>query len=392
MQVVRLSRKGRPRTVVEKAIEAVLAIRLTLSLSKEQVLGLYAAYAPFGGNTVGLDAAAWRYFGRDARQLSWAETADARRLPERAVARPPREEPRPSPREAEPPPGGAAGAGGDRRDDRRPREARATAARAGAGPHARPAPRRAAAARAGSAALPRRGREPLGAHDAPQARPGAGGGDRGPPPARPRRERRLERGRARPRRPDRRGARLRRQPVAPAGERRARRARGRGPRGTQHGQHPEAAALRVDAGGGGGAPGPARPRRPHPHRLVPPRELRPGVLGGGPRRPGARAVVERPRRPDAARARRRAVRRRAATPGGHDAHPPRRPLRPGPHPRRGGGHALGRDRGLCRRRPLGAGGDAGPRARGLLRADRHPEGPRSARSRGPRPSPPRRAT
>ena len=132
MQVVRLSRKGRPRTLVEKAIEAVLALRLTLSLSKEQVLGLYAAYAPFGGNTVGLDAAAWRYFGRDARQLSWAETRDARRAPERPLPRPPRPQPRPPPREAEPPPRGAARARRDRRDDRRPREARAAAARAGA--------------------------------------------------------------------------------------------------------------------------------------------------------------------------------------------------------------------------------------------------------------------
>ena len=81
MQVVRLSRRGRPRTLAEKAREAVLALRLTLSLSKAQVLGLYAAYAPFGGNTVGLDAAAWRYFGRDARQLSWAETATLAVLP-----------------------------------------------------------------------------------------------------------------------------------------------------------------------------------------------------------------------------------------------------------------------------------------------------------------------
>ncbi len=81
MQVVRLSRKGRPRTLAEKSIETVLALRLTLSLSKAQVLGLYAAYAPYGGNTVGLDAAAWRYFGREARQLSWAETATLAVLP-----------------------------------------------------------------------------------------------------------------------------------------------------------------------------------------------------------------------------------------------------------------------------------------------------------------------
>ncbi len=81
MQVVRLSRKGRPRTFAEKAVEAVLALRLSLSLSKDQVLGLYAAYAPFGGNTVGLDAAAWRYFGREAERLSWAETATLAVLP-----------------------------------------------------------------------------------------------------------------------------------------------------------------------------------------------------------------------------------------------------------------------------------------------------------------------
>lgn len=81
MQVVRLARKGRPRTLPEKAIESVLALRLTLSLSKRQVLGLYAAYAPFGGNTVGLDAAAWRYFGREAARLSWAETATLAVLP-----------------------------------------------------------------------------------------------------------------------------------------------------------------------------------------------------------------------------------------------------------------------------------------------------------------------
>ena len=54
MQVVRLARHGKPRTYREKVVEVVLALRLSLALSKEQVLALYAAYAPFGGNTVGL--------------------------------------------------------------------------------------------------------------------------------------------------------------------------------------------------------------------------------------------------------------------------------------------------------------------------------------------------
>ncbi len=81
MQVVRLSRKGQPRTLIEKAIEAALAVRLEMSLTKAEILALWAAYAPMGGNTVGLDAAAWRYFGHDAQQLSWAEAATLAVLP-----------------------------------------------------------------------------------------------------------------------------------------------------------------------------------------------------------------------------------------------------------------------------------------------------------------------
>jgi penicillin-binding protein 1C len=81
MQVVRLSRRDRSRSCLEKAIEAVLALRLELGRSKAQILALYAAYAPMGGNTVGLDAAAWRYFGHDASRLSWGETATLAVLP-----------------------------------------------------------------------------------------------------------------------------------------------------------------------------------------------------------------------------------------------------------------------------------------------------------------------
>ncbi len=81
MQVVRLSRHGRPRTIREKTVECLLALRLELSHSKDEILRLYAGYAPFGGNIVGLEAAAWRYFGRSARDLSWAEAATLAVLP-----------------------------------------------------------------------------------------------------------------------------------------------------------------------------------------------------------------------------------------------------------------------------------------------------------------------
>ena len=81
MQVIRLSRGNQPRTVREKLLEMVLALRLDAYRSKDDILALYAAHAPFGGNVVGLEAAAWRYFGRSADELSWAESAMLAVLP-----------------------------------------------------------------------------------------------------------------------------------------------------------------------------------------------------------------------------------------------------------------------------------------------------------------------
>jgi penicillin-binding protein 1C len=81
MQVIRLSRKGKSRTVIEKMIESVLATRLELKYSKEEVLALYASHAPFGGNVVGLEAACWRYFACEPKELSWAEAAMLAVLP-----------------------------------------------------------------------------------------------------------------------------------------------------------------------------------------------------------------------------------------------------------------------------------------------------------------------
>ncbi len=81
MQVVRLARRNRHRTYLEKGLEMVMALRLELTHSKRDILRLYASHAPFGGNVVGLDAAAWRYFARDASQLSWAEAATLAVLP-----------------------------------------------------------------------------------------------------------------------------------------------------------------------------------------------------------------------------------------------------------------------------------------------------------------------
>ncbi|MET4142641.1 penicillin-binding protein 1C [Pedobacter sp. UYP1] len=80
MQTIRLSRR-QDRTIAQKLFEILLAIRLEVRSSKQEILRLYAANAPFGSNVVGLEAAAWRYFGRSPQSLSWGEMATLAVLP-----------------------------------------------------------------------------------------------------------------------------------------------------------------------------------------------------------------------------------------------------------------------------------------------------------------------
>lgn len=81
MQTIRLARKNKPRTIYQKVIEIIWATRLEWRYSKREILKLYAAHAPYGGNVVGLQAAAWRYYGRSPQQLSWGETCALAVLP-----------------------------------------------------------------------------------------------------------------------------------------------------------------------------------------------------------------------------------------------------------------------------------------------------------------------
>ena len=76
-----MSRDNPPRTYAEKLWEVILAMRLELHYSKGSILNMYAANAPFGGNVVGIDAAAWRYFHTTPDELSWAEAATLAVLP-----------------------------------------------------------------------------------------------------------------------------------------------------------------------------------------------------------------------------------------------------------------------------------------------------------------------
>ena len=80
MQVIRLHRKQK-RTFPEKIIELFKSISLNLIYSKQEILALYTSNAPFGGNVVGLEAACWRYYGRNSSNLSWGEAATLAVLP-----------------------------------------------------------------------------------------------------------------------------------------------------------------------------------------------------------------------------------------------------------------------------------------------------------------------
>lgn len=81
MQVARMVRTGSKRTISNKLIEILSALKLELLYSKRSIISLYAINAPYGGNMVGIDAASWRYFGHGASHLSWAEAATLGVLP-----------------------------------------------------------------------------------------------------------------------------------------------------------------------------------------------------------------------------------------------------------------------------------------------------------------------
>jgi len=81
MQVARISRGNRERTYREKTFEMLSAIKLEIFRSKKRIFFMYAANAPYGGNTVGLEAAAWRYTGKSPADLTWAEAATLAILP-----------------------------------------------------------------------------------------------------------------------------------------------------------------------------------------------------------------------------------------------------------------------------------------------------------------------
>ena len=88
MQLVRML-EPRPRTLRSKAIEALRAVQLELRLSKDEVLEAYLAFAPYGRNLEGIEAASWAYFGHGAGDLAPEEIAALLAVPQRPAQRHP---------------------------------------------------------------------------------------------------------------------------------------------------------------------------------------------------------------------------------------------------------------------------------------------------------------
>jgi len=94
MQVARLVQGGSTRQAESKLKQIVHARALEQKLDKSQILSLYLALAPYGGNLEGIRAATLAYFGKEPRRLTIAEAALLVALPQSPEARRPDRDPR----------------------------------------------------------------------------------------------------------------------------------------------------------------------------------------------------------------------------------------------------------------------------------------------------------
>ena len=89
MQVARLLEEGGTGRWAPKLRQARLALALERRLSKAEILNLYLALAPYGGNLEGVRAASLAYFGKEPRRLTAAQSALLIALPQSPETRRP---------------------------------------------------------------------------------------------------------------------------------------------------------------------------------------------------------------------------------------------------------------------------------------------------------------
>lgn len=72
---------SREKTFIRKAKEAILAIKIEQSFSKDEILDMYLNQIPYGANAYGIQSAAQTYFEKDAKDLTLDEAAFLAVLP-----------------------------------------------------------------------------------------------------------------------------------------------------------------------------------------------------------------------------------------------------------------------------------------------------------------------
>jgi len=89
MQAARLLEPRGPHTFAAKLKQISRAAQLEARFSKKEILEIYLALAPYGGNVEGLRAASLAWFGKEPRRLSTGEAALLVALPQAPEARRP---------------------------------------------------------------------------------------------------------------------------------------------------------------------------------------------------------------------------------------------------------------------------------------------------------------
>ncbi len=81
-QVIKNALLNRDKKISRKLKEWILAPRLEKVLTKEDILGIYLNEIPYGGSVYGIQEAARRFFGKDAKDLDLIESAYLAGLPQ----------------------------------------------------------------------------------------------------------------------------------------------------------------------------------------------------------------------------------------------------------------------------------------------------------------------
>jgi 1A family penicillin-binding protein len=81
-QVIKNTLLTKDKTITRKIKEAVLAVKLNKSMSKDKILEIYLNETPYGGTYYGVEEASQAFFGKPAKDVTWAEAAYLSAIPQ----------------------------------------------------------------------------------------------------------------------------------------------------------------------------------------------------------------------------------------------------------------------------------------------------------------------